>query len=54
MALRGEPSDFTSVLHTGLKHKNKQIFCSAQSSWMFNMCQNSFGVLAAGNPGNAT
>ena len=23
MALRGEPSDFTSVLHTGLKHKNK-------------------------------
>ena len=37
MALRGEPSDFTSVLHTGLKHKNKQIFCSAQffqTAWL--------------------
>ena len=37
MALRGKPSDFTSVLHTGLKHKNKQIFCSAQflqTAWL--------------------
>ena len=31
-------SDFTSVLHTGLKHKNKQIFCSAQlfqTAWLY-------------------